>query len=48
MTGYCALCAMETHINRVFKESKGGLRGAAILPKYFTANLQGKREKVFI
>ncbi|KAI8147916.1 hypothetical protein BJV82DRAFT_532031 [Fennellomyces sp. T-0311] len=40
MPGYCALCSMETHMYRVFKEPKSTIRGAAILPKYFTANLQ--------
>lgn len=42
MQSFCAMCALETHMKRVFTSNRSGLQGASILPKYFTANLQGK------
>lgn len=41
MTGYCALCSMELHTRRCFKDPKSFVNGAAILPGYFTSNLKG-------
>ncbi|KAG2196342.1 hypothetical protein INT47_010777 [Mucor saturninus] len=38
--GYCALCAMEIHIMRCFKDPKSFIKNAAILPSYFTSNLR--------
>lgn len=40
MTGYCALCSMELHTRRCFKDPKSFVNGAAILPGYFTSNLK--------
>ena len=48
MNGYCALCSMEQHVRRCFKEQKSFVKGAAILPGYFTSNLKGKTFKSFI
>jgi uncharacterized UBP type Zn finger protein len=42
MDGFCALCSMETHVNRSLKEPKSYVKGAAILPSSFTSNLKGK------
>lgn len=41
MQGYCALCAMELHVRRCLKDPKSFVKGAAILPSYFTSNLKG-------
>jgi uncharacterized UBP type Zn finger protein len=40
MDGYCALCAMELHTRRSLKDQKSFVKGAAILPSYFTSNLK--------
>ncbi|KAI8377455.1 uncharacterized protein BYT42DRAFT_497734 [Radiomyces spectabilis] len=40
MKTYCALCSMETHVRRCFKDPKSMTKGAAILPGYFTGNLK--------
>ncbi|KAL0088968.1 hypothetical protein J3Q64DRAFT_1637566 [Phycomyces blakesleeanus] len=40
ITSFCALCAMEVHINRCLCDPKSLVKGAAIHPKYFTSSLK--------
>ncbi|MGO2539454.1 MAG: hypothetical protein ACTH7U_07550 [Leuconostoc mesenteroides] len=48
MDGFCALCAMETHVVRALKHPKSFAKGAAIMPSYFTSNLKGNESNSFI
>jgi ubiquitin C-terminal hydrolase len=43
MDGFCALCAMEVHVRRSLKDHKSFVKGAAIMPSYFTSNLKGNK-----
>ncbi|CAO3633604.1 unnamed protein product [Cunninghamella echinulata] len=40
MNIFCAMCAMQDHINRCFKDPKSFKKGSAILPRAFTSNLR--------
>ncbi|CAO3595509.1 unnamed protein product [Absidia cylindrospora] len=37
---FCAMCAMDHHVHRCLEEPKSLIKGAAILPRAFTSNLQ--------